>query len=87
MAPVQVADKTWEYLREEGAIIEETLEDDCDHGTLSEKVDENATSHGDAVASTSFNEKSDRLHEYQMDIVDVHPDEHPPGNEDGQGLL
>ena len=104
MAPVQVADETWETLREEGAIIEEaleddgyhprplkaieeTLEDDGHHSSLREKADEQVTSPSDAVVSTSFNEKSDRLHGYQMDVVDIHHDEHPPGNEDGQGSL
>ena len=44
---------------------------------------ETATSPTDAVAGTSFNEKSDGLYGRQTDIVDIHPDDHPRG---GQGL-
>lgn len=84
MTPVQVADKTWEILREEGAVIEEALEEDSYQGSLEEKVVETATSPNDAVAGTSFNEKSEGLYGHQTDVVDIHPDDHPDG---GQGLL
>lgn len=77
MVPAQVTDRTWEFLRLEGAVIEETLEDD-DHISLKEKVDEKATSPSDPVVGTSFNEKSNMLHGNQADVVDIHPDEHPP---------
>lgn len=87
MAPAQVAEEAWEILREEGAIIEEALEDDCDHISPKEGVDEKTPSPSDPVVSTSFNEKSDALHGHRMDVVDIRPDEHPPGNEDGQDLL
>jgi len=78
---LEVAGKTWEILREEGAVIEEVLEDD---GYLEEKVVETTTSPNDAIAGTSFNEKSNGLYGRQADVVDIHPDEHP---DDGQGLL
>lgn len=88
MAPVQVAGEAWEILREGGAIIEEALEDDCDHISPKEKVDEKTISPSDAVVSTvSFSEKSDALHGHRTDVVDIRPDKHPPGNEDGQELL
>ena len=87
VAPAQVAEETWEILREEGAIIEESLEDGCDHSSPKEKVDEKTTSPSDAVVGTSFNEKSDALHGHRTDAVDIHPDEHPPGDQDGQELL
>lgn len=87
MAPAQVAEEVWEILREEGAIIEEALEDDCDHISPKEKADEKTISPSDAVVGTSFNEKSDALHGHRTDVVDIRPDEHPPGNEDGQELL
>jgi len=81
---LEVADKTWEILREEGAVIEEALEDDSYHGSLEEKMVETATSPNDAIASTSFSEKSEDLYGRQSDVVDIHPDDHPDG---GQGLL
>jgi len=82
---LEVADEAWEILREEGAIIEEVLRDDCDRGSPKEKVDEGTTSPSDAVVGTSFNEKSDTLHGHH--VVDIYPDEHPPGDEDGEELL
>jgi len=86
---LEVADKTWEDLREEGGIIEEALKYDPRHRPLImiEEVDEGVASPSDAVAGTSFDEKAGRLHGYQMDVVDIHPAEHPSGNEDGRGLL
>jgi hypothetical protein len=95
--PLQIADNTREILRQEGAIfeqfrrvigtIEEVSEEDEDDYPLEEKASEEATSPSDAVVGTSFDEKSDRLHGHQMDVVDIHPDEQPPDNEDGQGSL
>lgn len=86
--PPQVADKAWELIREEGAVIEEALKDGRSHSSL-EKVDEGNEGReeaADAVVGTSFNEKSDGLHEYKADSVDIQPDEHSPDEEDGQGL-
>lgn len=68
-------------------MIEEALEDDSGHGSPNEKVDEKAISPTDAAVGTSFNEKSDRLHGHQVDVVNIHPDDHPPNDENGQGLL
>lgn len=83
--PAQVTDKTWEILREEGAVIEEALEGDGD--SLEENVDEKALPSIDAVMST-FNEKSDGLHEYPTDdVVDIHPNKQSSDNEDGKELL
>lgn len=78
---MQAADKTWEIIREEGAVIEEDLEDDCDDSSMNEKRGV-ASSPADAVVGTSFNEKSDELHGYQADVVDVSPDDHPTQDED-----
>jgi len=84
---LEATDKTWEVFREEGAIIEEALEDDDDSSSTAEKVDEKATSPADPVIATSFDEKSGGLHGYQEDVVDVHPNDHPAQDENGQGLL
>ncbi|KAF9648447.1 hypothetical protein BDM02DRAFT_3180162 [Thelephora ganbajun] len=84
---LEVAEKTWEIIREEGALIEEALEDDDEDSPLNEKVDEEAASSSDAVVSTSFNEKSDGLNVHQADVVNIHPDDHLPKDEHGQGLL
>jgi hypothetical protein len=86
MGPLQVADKTWAIVREEGAVIEEVLEDDGDC-SFPEKVDEIATLPTDAVIDPSFNEKSSDLHGHQADVVDISPDDHPTKDEEGQGLL
>lgn len=109
MTSRQVVDKTWEIIREEGAVIEEALPPDeigppkpssqtspmdkieeipegDEDNPLGEGVDEKTTSPADAVVSTSFNEKSGRLHGYEVDVIDVHPDDDSPQGEDGQGL-
>lgn len=88
MTPSQVSDETWTITREEGAVIEEALEDDCDPSLL-EGMDEKvatATSLADTVVRTSFNEKSEGLHRYQANVVGVNPDDRPK-DEDEQGLL
>jgi hypothetical protein len=103
VASTQVTDETWNILRGEGAIIEEALGDSSSLGGGLEAIveegledvggdrsslkDEKTTSPSAAVVDTSFNEKPDGLHGYQMNVVDIHPDEHPPDDEDGQGLL
>lgn len=85
---LEVADRTWEIIRGEGAIIEEALENDIDQD-LSEKVCEEvgATSLTDPVASTSFNEKSGGFGDFQTDVVDIHPDDYPTKDEHGQDLM
>ena len=88
MTPSQVSDGTWAIIREEGAVIEEALEDDDDHSPP-ERMDEKVatvTSPADAVVGTSFNEKSEGLHRYQANVVDINPDDHPTKDEDEQGL-
>lgn len=73
-------------------MIEEAPEDD-NRSSLNEKLPrideeaEEAISPTDAAAGTSFNEKSDKLHGHQADVVNIHPDDHSPNDEDGQGLL
>ena len=85
MTPLQVADKAWDIIRKEGAVIEEAVED---NGSLKEKEDDMATKPADVAVSASFNEKSDGLDGYQVDAVNIHPDDHPPKDEgDGRGLL
>jgi len=84
MTSLQVSNRTWEIIREEGAVIEEALEDD---NSLCEKVDENVTSSVDAIVGTSFDEKSGGLDGYQAGVVDIRPGDHPSEDEDGQGSL
>jgi hypothetical protein len=86
MPPTQVADKTWVIFREEGAVIEEALEDDgCRNYTEKEaKTDETADSPSDVVVSTSLNEKSGDLNGYQADVVDINPDNHSTTCEDDE---
>lgn len=88
MAPAQVADKAWEIVREE-AVIEENSEHDRGHSYLEsvDEEDEGVVLPTDAVVGTSFDEKSDKLHGYQGDVVDIHPDEHFSDGGDEQGLL
>jgi hypothetical protein len=78
----QVADNTWEIIRAEGAVIEEAVKSD-DDSSLKEKADEGVKSHTDPIVGTSFNEKSDELGEYQAEVVEIHPDDHPPQAKDG----
>lgn len=78
----QVADNAWETIRAEGAVIEEAAKSD-DDSSLEEKADERVKSHTDPGVGTSFNEKSDELGEYQAEVVEIHPDDHPPQAKDG----
>lgn len=86
MTPMQIADKTWAIFREEGAVIEEALEDDgCrEYTEKAAKTDDTVDSPTDVVVSTSFNEKSGDLHGYQTDVVDIHPEDHPTTSEDDE---
>jgi len=54
---------------------------------MNEKVDERATPPTDTITGRSFNEKSGELHGYQGDVIDVHPNDHPTKDDNGQGLL
>jgi hypothetical protein len=85
MTPSQVADRTWAIIREEGAVIEEALEDGDSSSSL-EKLDEGieaVISPAGAEVGTSFNEKSGGLHGYQADVADVYPGDHPTEDKDG----
>jgi len=84
---LEVADKVWEIIRYEGAAIEEALESDDEDSCMGESVDEKTASPTDTVTGTSFNEKSGRLYTHQEHVVDIHSSDHPPQDEDGQGLL
>lgn len=51
-----------------------------------EKIDEGVetvTSPTNAEVGTSFNEKSDGLHDYRADVVDVYLGNHPTEDKDG----
>jgi hypothetical protein len=85
MTPSQVADRTWAIIREEGAVVEEALEDG-DSGSSLEKLDEGieaVISPAGADVGTSFNEKSGGLHGYQADVAEVYPGDHPTEDKDG----
>lgn len=83
---LQVADKTWAIIREEGAVVEEALEDD-DGRSFLEKAGERDEMSTDAVIGTSFNEKSDGMHECWTGVVDINPGDHPIKDEDEHGVL
>jgi len=86
---LEVADQTWAIIREEGAVVEEALEDGDDRSSI-EKVgekDEVTTSPTDAMVGTSFNEKSGSMDGRQADVVEINPDDCPIKDEDGQSVL